>query len=176
MTLPSATTLTRFHKRAVELQALFGIDRIEEIGVFRYNQKMKAVEYVMHEIAHGLTMGFVQLPPALPGQVAEMVLRFSVQTRDHLEIDATFVTFEALRRLRLVEQSRMPDFAKQCAESMDGDCFMERTHLIVDQLEQRTEDKALLEQVSSLVQIMRAPLSLVRMTYLMPVHGVPSTQ
>lgn len=168
MIRPTAGVIEKFYKRSVELQSLFDINPIEKIRIFPYKPKLAHIEYVAHEIAHGLTMGFSRLPTNLPSCIAETILRYSAVTRDHLEIDTAFVTFEALFRLRLTQEDARADFARRCAESLDDKRHMDRTYFVMDELEVRNGDEALASRVSELVQIFRAPLPLVRNVYLMP--------
>lgn len=163
-----ATTVKRFAKRADELRKVFGIV-IENLDIFQTRSALGPIEYVMHEIAHGLTMGFEQLPKNLATCVSDTLCKYSEVTQDHLEIDTAYVTFKAMVILQLAKPEDQPLFAARCSASCITLRYNERLYVVMNEFEVRElEGTALNDTISALCSIMRAPLREVLATYLLP--------
>lgn len=156
----------------------FGTGPIEPLNMFGQNIYLETIEYVMHELAHGLTMGFEKFPSNVSAALPTTMARYGEITRDHLEIDTSFVTFHAMRDLHLVKQEDSIKFANKCAEAMDSVRYNNRPMLILSEFEVRgmyfPECGALSDAISELLSMMRAPLKLVVATFAIPETEPPS--
>lgn len=159
----------RLAKRAAVLQNLFEIDEIEPLGIYPKDSDLERIEYVLHELAHGLTMGFERFPAVLPAAVELTLGRFSAVTNDHLEIDTAFVTHGTMVELKLVKREDQHKFAAKCAAAMTTNRYTERMYLVLDEMEERALDCELNKHVQTLACMFRAPMPLVRATYLLHV-------
>ncbi len=171
----------RYFNRAVALMGEFGIGPIERLGLFPLNSYLETIEYVLHELAHGFTAGFLKFPSELSAALPGIMERFGTLTRDHLEIDTTYVTFHTLLRLKLVTADRLEDFADKCSNAMDSDHFSGKPMLVMSEFEARgcapsykqEADEALTSMVSDLTSMMRAPLKLVLSTFALAIDARP---
>lgn len=161
------TNLQRFNKRALAFIEHFNIV-VEHLSIFPIGSELERIEYVMHELAHAFTMGFLQMSQQLP-QALEITLgRYSVTTSDHLEIDASLATHKAMAKLGLVKPEELKSFAAKCADALSSNRYHARMYLVLDEMEERENDDAIKTAVSHLVCMMRAPLQEVLVTYSLP--------
>lgn len=163
----TAATTRRMAARAKVLQGIFGIEKLGSIGIFEQGSELELIEYVCHEIAHGLTMGFEKFPSVLSAGIKHRLARYSEATNDFLEIDTTFVTHQGMVALKLVKGKDLHKFASKCATALTSNCFSERMYYVLDEMERRSDDFALRNHASTLASIFRAPIPLVKATYLL---------
>jgi hypothetical protein len=161
------TKLQRFDKRALAFIEYFRI-AVEHLSLFPIGSELERIEYVMHELAHAFTMGFLQMPKLLPQAIETTLGRYSVATQDQLEIDTSFVTYRAMVKLGLASASDERKFAEKCAEALETGQYQNRIYAVLDALDVRSGDDALEDAVSHLVSMMRAPLKEAMATYSLP--------
>jgi hypothetical protein len=161
------TKTKRYGQRARYLIAHFHI-KSEPLGVYPIGSDLAAIEYALHELGHAFTMGFLQMPRKLPGAIEGTLARYSNVTCDHLEIDTTFVTYQAMVALKLAQPEDKHKFAVQCVSSLQTNRYQERVYLVLDEMEERNDDKVLQVIVSNLASMMRAPWRAVLATYSLP--------
>ncbi len=161
------TNLQRFNKRALAFIGHFNIV-VEHLSIFPIGSELERIEYVMHELAHAFTMGFLQMPQLLPQSLEITLGRYSATTSDHLEIDASLVTHNAMAKLGLVKPEELKNFAAKCADALSSNRYQGRVYLVLDEMEERSNDEAIKTSVSHLVCMMRAPFKEVLATYSLP--------
>jgi len=82
--------------RAKSLAKRFDIDTASGAGAFGM-ASLKDLEYVMHELAHLLTMG-VEIGPEVGsylGRIDNELAKYSVATQNSLEIDTSYIVWQA---------------------------------------------------------------------------------
>jgi len=164
--------IERYAKRARELRDHFDI-KVEHLSLFPMGSSLELIEYVLHEIAHAFTMGFLRMPKPLPAAIETTLGRYSAASCDSLEIDTAFATHKAMVELNLAKPSDQEKFAAKCADALSSGRFQNRVYYVLDEMDFREDDLALKEVRSNLVLVMRASWKLVLATYWLP-DGSPS--
>lgn len=171
-----AGRLANHAARAADLRVLFGIDPVQPIVGIK-NANAELVEWVVHDICHALTLGFRTFVTNLSEAVSMMHDRLTIQTQDSLEIDTAWLTYTALRSLRLVTSMDRPRIASACSSNLSDDSHG-RVHYVLDQFDirndQATANTALHDHLAIINDLFRKPLARVAELYVHDVQtGVP---
>jgi len=137
---------TAYLARAKYLMNNYGILAPPPGGVFR-DEPLMTLEYVLHEVAHYLTLGFDvdDLPEDLSTCTEKILNRIPDHSADALELDTTAVTYFAGCGLGLwrwhwsePKDDALEAFAKTCKDSMRNTWSVTD---ILDGLEERIQNK-----------------------------------
>lgn len=131
-----AVQLANFALRASDLKEMFGIDPVQPIVGLK-DERAIIVEWVVHDIAHALTLGFRTLVTDLSSRVSMMMDRLTIQTQDSLEIDTAWLTYRALQYMHLASKQDRARIAKACAANLSDPSRTERPHYVLDQFDIR---------------------------------------
>jgi hypothetical protein len=142
--------------------------KLEHLSLFPMGSDLELIEYVLHELAHAFTMGFMQMPKLLPAAIETTLARYSATTCDSLEVDTSFVTHHAMARLGLVKEADQAKFAAKCADALSSNRYRQRQHYVLDEMEFRIDDTALQDASNNLIIMLRAPWKIVLATYSLP--------
>lgn len=160
--------LRRYADRALELKDLLGIDKVEDV-VGLVDEEQRLVEWVTHDIAHALTLGFRSFVTDMSDNISRMMDRLTVQTQDSLEIDTAWLTYTALRAMRVVTQSHRVNIAKGCARNLTDEMLTGRENYVLDQFDLRDstarQNSALVESLEIIRHCFQKPLAWVSRKY-----------
>jgi hypothetical protein len=88
------TTPQQLEKRAAFLTHKHGIPSLGVTGSY-HDAPLRRVEFVLHEGAHWITLGYTTVPSRATQKTSELFERMTPTTADSLEIDTAFVTYLA---------------------------------------------------------------------------------
>lgn len=161
------TQIARYTKRALALKKHFNIE-VAHLSIFPLGSDLEIIESVLHELAHAFTMGFLQMPTRLPDALEATLARYSATTRDSLEIDTAFVTYQTMTKLVLAKSADQAKFAARCADALTHNRYQSRQYYVLDEMGVRENDTALQDAVSNLTSTMRESWRQVLAIYSLP--------
>jgi hypothetical protein len=158
---PKAKKLSNYTLRASALRQMFDIDPVQPIVGLK-DENAIIVEWVVHDIAHALTLGFRTLVTNLSASVSMMMDRLTIQTQDSLEIDTAWLTYKALQYMHLATDPDRARIARACAHNLSDESKTGRKHYVLDQFDIRDEqnhrNSALADHLTIFKDLFRKPL------------------
>lgn len=124
----SEASLIRLERRAHQLSLKYGVPVARHSkGMGAYHDRREKVEYLLHEVAHWLTLGntLKSLPRQLTRRVDSVFDGLTPLSANSLEIDTALVTFLAGHLLDLWDDP-LP-IAKSCNSTLHGIECMDTT-------------------------------------------------
>ena len=147
-------------KKADSLISKYRLNPTRGTGSFGTGaSSLHRLEYLMHELAHMLTLGVFDMPMNEPLSDAndKALLKLGVATRDSLEIDTSYVVFKAGAQMGLwannlvSEEARM--IANSCVGNLDGEERISVWHVLTE-FEKRSGDSIIQDATENLLNLL----------------------
>lgn len=149
--------LKRLEKASDSLISKYRLEPSKGTGAFGTGtSSLHRVEYLMHEIAHALTLGLDPIPEDRPlhQAISDQLDKISVSSRDSLEIDTSYVVWGAGKQLGLwgsdLNSSEALQIASSCAGNLDADVRISSWEVLAE-FSKRVGDSALSDAIQNLV-------------------------